>query len=781
MNDKQYDSLFGDEDTKEVIDLTKLEENDITKKTMDQNMEESDLQFQEEVEALNMGDDTVIVENNEQKEKKPKEKKKGKLKEKWQNLSKRTKIIIIVSSVIVVILIGVLLFFCLRKKDEKPVDNIPDVILEEDNYRYENGTLYFLDEDENDIGSYECENKDENTCYVAYLSNNDDFDGLIKMNDDEEIVEERSKIYDNRYVFVYDNKKEKDGNIKLYDIKESSVVKELLEVKAYENHDEYVVLKDVDNKMGLTELSEDGINEIISYRYDFLGILPTDKKLDQIVAKEDGKYYLINKDNERLTTGLDDKIVGANSVAVKTKSNTNNYSVYDYQGKLVDEGDYAYLLDNYVAFVKDFKLYITDYKNHPMNLEGINLKTDYYNPVAIYKKNKLSKTNKSFEIEINDQTAIVRIYDEDENSESKTLDLKDGILSSNLAYITYLDGRLYIYKDNEKKELIGTYVCSNKNSIDNNTKELNNCKIAEETFLGETRGNAKEVDKTSLLGTIPIFNSRYAFIKDGNAIILYDLTESTSKAWYTEVDTTSYTNTKDITFVDKDNVYYIGKSERSGNYGLAKITKSNVEVQIPFEYGSLKRIGDYYSVKKDDEYFLVDLGGKTLTNAMKHPIVDYHRNYVKTLGDDGYRYSRFDDNEINENFEYIELYDEYYAAVYKDKDNKDQRKLRVYMYGVEEPIIDNIELHLNNYNGEGTKAFIVEINGNNMTIQIGESDNTYNKSSYNISSLKNEAFKCKKVGDKYYNDKGLEVNEEEYKKTCVKDSDKVEENTENNN
>ena len=205
MNDKQYDSLFGDEDTKEVIDLTKLEENDITKKTMDQNMEESDLQFQEEVEALNMGDDTVIVENNEQKEKKPKEKKKGKLKEKWQNLSKRTKIIIIVSSVIVLILIGVLLFFCLRKKDEKPVDNIPDVILEEDNYRYENGTLYFLDEDENDIGSYECENKDENTCYVAYLSNNDDLKGKIVIGTTRNIADNKLSEYLTKFYKKYPN------------------------------------------------------------------------------------------------------------------------------------------------------------------------------------------------------------------------------------------------------------------------------------------------------------------------------------------------------------------------------------------------------------------------------------------------------------------------------------------------------------------------------------------------------------------------------------------------
>lgn len=58
----------------------------------------------------------------------------------------------------------------LIKKDKKVDDNKEKPVIDEkDNYIYNNGTLKFLDKDDKTIGDYECENKDENKCYVAYL------------------------------------------------------------------------------------------------------------------------------------------------------------------------------------------------------------------------------------------------------------------------------------------------------------------------------------------------------------------------------------------------------------------------------------------------------------------------------------------------------------------------------------------------------------------------------------------------------------------------------------
>ncbi|MEG1150405.1 MAG: hypothetical protein RSE17_03860, partial [Bacilli bacterium] len=99
--------------------------------------------------------DGVKVESNE----KPKKEKKVKKESKWSKFSKKKKIIIISIIVFLILLIsGVLLYIFVFKKDEV-IEEKPNVIVEKDNYRYENGTLVLLDNDK-EIGTYECKNKD---------------------------------------------------------------------------------------------------------------------------------------------------------------------------------------------------------------------------------------------------------------------------------------------------------------------------------------------------------------------------------------------------------------------------------------------------------------------------------------------------------------------------------------------------------------------------------------------------------------------------------------------
>lgn len=163
------------------------------------------------------GDDAVEPQKEESSEsssdtkkgKKEKEKKpKKSLKEKWNSFSKKKKVLLIFVPILVLLIIGaVILFFVLRDEPVEPTPKpeAPEVIVEKDNYIYRDGVLVFLNSDEEEIGTYECTNQSEELCFVPTYSEEDEFDGSRNVYQDESLVERPSAIYQNQYVFIYDN------------------------------------------------------------------------------------------------------------------------------------------------------------------------------------------------------------------------------------------------------------------------------------------------------------------------------------------------------------------------------------------------------------------------------------------------------------------------------------------------------------------------------------------------------------------------------------------------
>ena len=153
--------------------------------------------------------------------------------------------------------------------------------------------------------------------------------------------------------------------------------------------------------------------------------------------------------------------------------------------------------------------------------------------------------------------------------------------------MNYFDGSIYFYSDANKETLIGSYPCTNKNAIDENTTTLVTCKLATDSFYHETTGNTKEMDHSAETGAIPLINKQYVFVLDGDTVVLYDLVNKKELAKYTNVDTASYTNVTDLTFVNTNNVYFIAVSKSSGKFGVAKITMDGVSPVLPFEFNSV--------------------------------------------------------------------------------------------------------------------------------------------------------------------------------------------------
>ena len=718
-NDKTEQEL---ETTKEVITLhdlslealNNLEEKDeeVTEEAdvedLDENMEKADLVFKTEVET-----------KEEVKEELAKEKKENifkKLAKKWKSLDKKKKIIVICVAVVLVLLIAVGIFFLVSGNDG-PLDDTPDVILESDNYRYENGTLIFLDGD-SEIGRYECEHKDETLCEVSYLTNDDAFDQTRMVDENGNDLTLRSQIYHNRYVFVTDRESTDTERIILYDMQENSTVQELKSVASYD--DNYVALENTDNYYGLAQINDGEFKMVIPYEYEAVGVLPDQEEITRVMVQKDGSQYLSDLSNKVLTKAFDETIVGANDRYVKTKDSEGAYHVYDYNvTELKDKTwDYVVLLTDYMITVEDQKLYVMNYEGSPMNREGIALNNENYNAVETYEELKLIDTEKSFDYELTGTLLNINVYN-GSDKKNHSINLNEGRLSSSLAYLEYFDGKLYLYSDQDKNTLIGSYSCDTRNEVGDGTSSLERCRIASESFMRETTGNTKETDESGKLGWIPVIGKRYAFIADGDTIVLYDFTDNKKLATYSNVDTRSYTGVSEVTFTDASSVSFIAQSKNSGKYGVARISSGGVTPLIAFETNSIKGLGNYYVVEKDGTYALYDLDGSKKSDDKTSPIVDYHGDYLKTYKDNSYFVHKFNGSVNDQNSHtYIELYDEYYVTV----DNKD---INIYNYDGENLTAnlssgtrDLLKVQIDNFYGSGAKAFSVTFSGEYANVII---------------------------------------------------------------
>lgn len=661
-------------------------------------------------------------ENENKKDKKAKKDKKS-LKEKWANLPKKKKIIIIISVILLLLLIIVLLVLLFTKKEEKPVkkEKEPVVILEKENYIYKDGILTFIDDSNNEIGTYKCENKDEKLCYVSFYSDEDNFDTSKNVYEDNNVIKNRSNIYDNKYVFVYDNKNEEDEEIKLYNIKDEKVENSFNLVKGF-NDSNFIILKDKNNMYGAVEITDTGINEKFEFNYEYLGRLDKDSK---VVAKKNNRYFIYSLDSKLESKGISSEIKSYNDKYLVT--NSSGYTITDYDGReiLEDSFDYISLLEGYILAVDKNKIYIRDYQNNKYNEDGITLHNDNYNIINIYDKDKkLVESKKSFEASVSGNSIELITY-KDGSENSTIIDTNEGILSNKLKYLNYFGGKLYFYSDEEKTDLIGVYSCNNKNSVGASTKNLSNCFVAKDSFFSK---NNLEIDNSKNIGTIPVFNESFVFITDTidkkkSNVVLYDLKNSRVLSKYESVDTGSYTKSEDITFKNTDNTLILAKNT-SGKYGMIKISSREVKSAITFKYDSLENFRDYYlassTTARDTRYWLLDETGKEITKDCEYKIVDYHGNYLVTVNNNKYYVYDFLGNRIDDStgYNHIVLYDDYYAVINANN------KLDIHEYSRPFKLESPIDIGTSNYNNaftiekKSTGGYRIKISKNNAIYEI---------------------------------------------------------------
>ncbi len=657
-------------------EIKKEEEGNITKNEIievDENEEISNTQY-------DLPETELTEEEGKKKKKKKKEKRPNKLKEKWNSLSKKKKIIIIVCGIVILLLIvGLLLYFLVFKKSDEESGRSEDplVIVEKDNYRYEDGWLVFLDENGDELGEYECSNKNEELCYVAYYSNEDDFDTNKYVYESGIAIDFRSDILLENYVFIYDNTTKEDGNISLYDISQEEVLEEYALVKEVDA--DTVIVKNLEDEYGMLSFSDSEIETIINFNYDYLGYI---LESTAIVGANNGNYVLIDFDGQTISSTIPGEIKNfdSNNISVVIDG---DYHVYNYKGVKVstEEYDYIRFVDSYVIAVDTKRLYVFDSDFYPMTMEGVRISSNSYNTKLIFDDDLVqSDKEEAFSAYVNGSTLRIS-WDE----EYYDVNLNEGKFSKTQEYYSYFQGKLYFYSDAAKETLLGSYACSYANDVTSETTELQNCFIAKESNIW---GEEEDPD----LGYLPIYNERYVFIADtsrpsaNNNIVLYDLKDNKTLATYKAVDARAYSNEKTISFVSTGGTLVLAQNT-SDSYGLINIGSSSVTGRISFKdsddntnteaYG----LNGYVVMKRSDgTYHLYDPSSSdneiTKNISTEWEIVDYKGRYVLTYGESKYAVYNLDDSKVVASGKYIFFESSYCITV--DSNNK----VGVYSYDI---------------------------------------------------------------------------------------------------
>lgn len=621
------------------MDDFKNEYDDSTNVIVEINKNVEDTLYDED--KVSIDDDEMVV--TKEKKKKPQ---KNKKKFSFKNLTKKQKIIFIVSICLIVLVIAfILIYFLVIKKDKKDLDNkVTPVIVEKDNYIYNNGTLKFLDKDDKTIGEYDCENKDENKCFVAYLTNENNTDLPIYLDEKESPLQRRSQIYNNKYVFVQDGE-----TINLYNFVDKKKEGSYKTIKVGSTKENIVAYADEKDKYGVISIN-DKVNELVKAKYDYIDIYNSD---DTFIVKDGASYYLIKNDN-KISKDFSNEIISFNDKFIVSDNN-----LYDLNGNKVINKEYEYIIldKGFVFAIASRKMTIYDENLNKLNEEEVKLKTlDYKTAYIFDDKNSLKETKKPFEFNYSNGHLTIT-YDDKE----KTINVYEGTLSSKLDFVNYFDGKLYFYSDEDKENLIGKYTCKNKNDVTSKTTELTNCFVAKEN---------KIVNESS--GYIPIFNSSYAFISDNNIVVLYDLKNSKNLSEYKAVDTGI--GSEKITHVSALNslVYCQNTSDgfgaitfgSNGPAGVIAFTDTKSD-EPSGKTLSISLMKDLLLVKREKKNFLYDKIGNEIASS-SFDIIDYVSSYMLVKNKDSYLVYSLKGNILSSESKYVKLYDDFFLLVNKD-------------------------------------------------------------------------------------------------------------------
>ncbi|MBQ8659565.1 MAG: hypothetical protein IJ475_01840 [Bacilli bacterium] len=687
--------------------------------------------------------------------------------DKFKKMPKKSKILIISLVILFLVLLIVLIAVLVIKfgggksaatntGSDAPIENEyiyvedePPVIV--DNYYYEDGTLHLLDSKLEEIGTYECTNQDENLCYVAFNNSTDTLNSSILVRDGEKgDVKERLPIIEDEFAFINDSNSENVNNINLYSISTGEIKGTYRDVKTYS--DGYVIVKGTDNKYGLLQVN-DTMKVLLSNQYDYLGML---NGAEFLVAKNSKDYYLLNKVGKAVSSTVSGTVKYYSSSLIVTNVG-KEYNVYDLEGNMLEGAyDFATVNGNYMALVKEGKVFIKDKDKNKYNEEGIALKNDVYVKTYTYDdEDNLVSSKLSFALNVTDKKMELVVYENDlKDGEYTQFNLKTPEINGAYKYLNYFEGKLYFYSDEAKENLIGSYTCANKNLINEETT-LDNCYPGRDTVYesGDSRKS-----------TIPIINERYVFIQDGLTINLYDLKNRKQLVSYTSVN--SYTENNDYTMSHYEGDLNVVALNKKGQYGMITVTADSASTAYKFQYNKMEKLKDYIIAQDTESKWIMLFDKSSTTGKFSGKILDYTKDKKQYLIDiDGlyYIYDVNGDMSISLGFKNLKMYSDYFVGI------DGESKLNIYNYSGD--LITSEPLAIGGYSCSLSEGFKVEYKNKNYIVSVCDGE-TYKEFVYDTSKDKYLIDDKKEESSSDENEENTEAEE------SLDDEEKAEESTE---
>ena len=295
------------ESTKELKSITDLEV-DTNDSELEEKIKEVVEEIQEEKETEESKKEEVKEEIEEIKEeieevieevkKEDKDNVFVSLKKKFIALPTKAKVFLAILCGIVVALLIVLFVMLATGGEEKPKEELTpteeEPVTVVDNYYYKDGKLFFLNEEEKEIGSYKCKNKSEKKCYVAINVTDDTLDVAQKLNHEGAIINERAAIINEDYVYVYDSESSKEPSINLYSISSETISDTYDSVRIYK--DNYAIVSK-NNKYGLIHVGTE-VKPLIMPNYDELYYIDG---MTKVLAKNASGYIVLDMNGAELS------------------------------------------------------------------------------------------------------------------------------------------------------------------------------------------------------------------------------------------------------------------------------------------------------------------------------------------------------------------------------------------------------------------------------------------------------------------------------------------------
>lgn len=237
------------------------------------------------------------------------------------------------------------------------------------------GIIYYYDTGSK-LKTYKCLNT-ANDCTKA-ISGSDDYN-ITTLENNTEVPTPKFDLYNKRYAFIDDsyrqeekaNKNQYVRTIYLLDIKDDEIIGEYKDIKyslinkegLAEGYLGRFIVKGDNNKWGIIEITNDGVETLVDYLYDSINFNEATK--EYIVLKDD-KWYLLNDKTKEESEKFNDIIIDAyftNSrryiktinIVKKGLDTSKYYKIYNYDGSSIVTADniiFTYI-DNYYAITVD--------------------------------------------------------------------------------------------------------------------------------------------------------------------------------------------------------------------------------------------------------------------------------------------------------------------------------------------------------------------------------------------------------------------------------------------